>query len=104
MPGWTLRIKETAESTSNTYQVKVTLDEGARKTPVNVPLTFEMTQEDRDNLRWYLEDYLKHPEGPAPEQAARIEKRMQEMGDALAQAVLFGNQDALWRSKQWMPA
>jgi hypothetical protein len=41
---------------------------------------FAMTDEDRNDLRWYLEDYLHDP---APTVAACIEQRMVEVSAEL---------------------
>ena len=49
-------------------------------------------------MRWYLEDYLQYPRDPAPKIAARIEKRMAEIGTELFKGVFQSNDDArdLW--------
>jgi hypothetical protein len=54
--------------------------------------------EDREAIRWYLEEYLLYPFDPAPEVAARVEKRMQEIGAALFRHVFESNSDvaAIW--------
>jgi tetratricopeptide (TPR) repeat protein len=98
MAGRTLRITETAESNPGRYQIHVMLEGAGPRLAATVPLAFEITEQDRDNLRWYLEDYLQHPQDPAPERAARVEQRMEEIGDGLCKAVFFGNRDAqrLW--------
>ena len=41
----------------------------------------------REDLRWYLEDYLQYPHDPAPNIAARIEHRMTKLGTELFEKV-----------------
>ncbi|MER7273183.1 CHAT domain-containing protein [Dactylosporangium sp. NPDC000244] len=54
---------------------------------------FEMTASDREDLRWYLEDYLEYPLDPAPTIAARVEQRMTELGTELFEKI-FASQNA----------
>jgi hypothetical protein len=39
-----------------------------------------MNPQDREDLRWYLEDSLEYPLDPAPEIAARVEQRLGALG------------------------
>jgi tetratricopeptide (TPR) repeat protein len=48
---------------------------------------FVTTDEDAQNIRWYLEDYLLYPAEPAPAIAERVEKRMREIGEKLFAAI-----------------
>ena len=63
---------------------------------------FEMSDQDRRDLQWYLEDYLQQPHDPAPAIAARIEQRMAQIGCELFGKLFEGdgqpNRDAarLW--------
>src|SRR5439155_25153944 len=52
---------------------------------------------DREQLRWYLEDFLEYPLDPAPTIAAGVEARLAELGTRLFEAV-FAGRDAqdLW--------
>ena len=71
-----------------------------------MPLTFELTMQDRERIRWYLEDYLLFPLDPAPKIAGEIEARMAAIGDDLCRAVFFANRDAtrLWdRAREELP-
>lgn len=56
----------------------------------DVNFSFQITQQDHENLRWYLEDYLNHPFDPAPVIAERVERKMSEIGVSLFN-VLFDN-------------
>ncbi|MGB0387457.1 MAG: CHAT domain-containing protein, partial [Ardenticatenaceae bacterium] len=61
-------------------------------------VAFGLTGQDREELRWYLEDYLEHPFDPAPEIAARVEGRMEEIGAGLFGAI-FGADERM--GKVW---
>jgi tetratricopeptide (TPR) repeat protein len=50
------------------------------------------TPEDNEAIRWYLEEYLLYPFDPAPEIAARVEKRMEEIGADLFRHLFESNQ------------
>jgi hypothetical protein len=59
---------------------------------------FLFTAQDREELRWYLEDYLQHAADPASKIAARIEGRISEIGVALFKEIFHNNDDIrdLW--------
>ncbi|QDT25131.1 CHAT domain protein [Gimesia panareensis] len=94
----TLRIKQTTEITG-AYRIELTL-EGNGLAPQNAfaSFSFEMSPQDQEDLRWYLEDYLQFPHDPAPAIAARTEQRMTEIGIELFQAVFDSSTQAtrLW--------
>lgn len=64
----------------------------------NSTFSFQLTEQEQENIRWYLEDYLKNPYDPAPKIAARIEKSLAEIGINLFRSVFQSNEDArdLW--------
>jgi len=67
---------------------------------------FHVTPQDEEDLRWYLEDFLQHPEVPAPTIARRIEGRMADLGAELFKAVFQANDDArdIWgRVRERLP-
>lgn len=68
--------------------------------PVTIPVSaaFALDQDDVERLRWYLEDYLEWPLDPAPALAARVERRLNELGTELFRAVFQSSDDArdLW--------
>ena len=93
-----LRLTQHIEQEDN-FRIEIAFedDDGSRQTAdVNFP--YQFTKEDRVDMRWYLEDYLQYPLDPAPEIAARVEKRMSDLGIELFQKVLQGNDDTrdLW--------
>jgi len=61
-------------------------------------VTFELTNQEHEQIRWYLEDYLQFPQDPSPMIAGRIEQRMAEIGKNLFKAVFHTSENArdLW--------
>ena len=51
-----------------------------------------ITDEDRERIRWYLEDFLEYPLDPAPEIAAGVEGRLAEIGTRLFELVFAGEE------------
>lgn len=81
------------------YRVEIALEgDGLPRQTAVSEFDFVLSAQDREDLRWYLEDYLQYPQDPAPKIAARIEGRMAELGTALFKAVFQSNDDAsdLW--------
>ena len=61
----------------------------------SVRFGFELSARDREDLRWYLEDYLQYPVDPAPEIARAVEARLAALGTELFQQVFRESPDAL---------
>ncbi len=93
-----LRLTQHIEQDDN-FRIEIAFedDDGSRQTAV-VKFPYQFTKQDREDMRWYLEDYLQYPLDPAPKIAARVEERMEELGMELFKQVLQGNEDArdLW--------
>ena len=51
-----------------------------------------ITDEDRERIRWYLEDFLEYPLDPAPTIAAGVEGRLAEIGTRLFDLVFAGEE------------
>ncbi len=47
---------------------------------VEVPFTPFLTEDDYEDLRWYLEDYMDLPDGGAVVRARRIEQSLDALG------------------------
>lgn len=80
------------------HRVEISLEgDGARRTAVS-RFEFALSDQDQEDLRWYLEDFLQYPLDPAPTIAARIEARMAQIGSELFNAIFQSNDDArdLW--------
>ncbi|HEV2854342.1 MAG TPA: CHAT domain-containing protein [Thermoanaerobaculia bacterium] len=80
------------------HRVEATLEgDGARRLAES-NFDFLLLDQDEEDLRWYLEDYLQYPQDPAPAIARRIEERMAEIGTELFRSVFQASEDArgLW--------
>ncbi|MDP2727497.1 MAG: hypothetical protein Q8P59_08115, partial [Dehalococcoidia bacterium] len=64
----------------------------ARACPHPIPFTDPLSTSDRDDLRWYLEDYLQFPYGAEPYRAKQVEEKMAQWGEALF-AQVFAKSD-----------
>jgi hypothetical protein len=73
------------------------VDGGPRQT-ATATVDFPLSEQDQEDLRWYLEDFLQYPQDPAPKVAARIEQRIVEIGTDLFQKVFHTSDDTrdLW--------
>ena len=94
----TLRLTQSAV-TPDRFRVEAALEgDGLPRQIATADFDFPVTPQDREDLRWYLEDYLQHVADPAPKIAARIERRIAEMGTGLFKALFHANDDArdLW--------
>lgn len=84
----TLRLSQYPEGPSK-FRVEAALDgNGSPGRSFVSTFRFGLTAQDREDLRWYLEDYPQYPFDPAPTIAAQIEQRMQEWGKELFNKVL----------------
>jgi hypothetical protein len=64
-----------------------------------------LSGQDREDVRWYLEDYLQYPVAPAPQVAARVEGRLAELGAGLFTGIFEADRDAirLWDAVAGVP-
>lgn len=68
-----------------------------------VPFTFSLTDDDDEDLRWYLEDFMDLPDGGSIVRAKRIERSLDDWGQRLL-AAAFSTEPSrkllgdLWRS------
>jgi hypothetical protein len=94
----TLRLTQHNDSQTGSYRVEVALKGDGPRQTATVRFQFKLTQQEQENIRWYLEDYLQYLSDPAPQIAAKVEKRMAEIGVELFKAIFQANDDArdLW--------
>jgi len=93
-----LRITQTALG-DDRHHVEVSLEgDGLPRQAARSDFEFRFSDQEQENLRWYLEDYLQHVDPPAPQIAAAVERRMIEVGVGLFKAVFQSSDDArdLW--------
>jgi tetratricopeptide (TPR) repeat protein len=95
---YTLRLTQFTED-KDKYRIEIALEGGGlpRQTATS-HYNFKLTDQDQEDIRWYLEDFLQYPHDPAPKIAARIEKRMAQIGTELFKALFQSSDDArdLW--------
>ncbi|TAN55875.1 MAG: CHAT domain-containing protein, partial [Magnetospirillum sp.] len=95
-----IRLSQTPGDTPDRFRVSIRSDgEGASRT-AEVVVIPGVTDRDREDIRWYLEDYANKPSVAPPDIVARIEARMAMIGEDLFRATFEGNGDAhdLWAS------
>ena len=93
-----LRLTQYAESEVTRYRVEIALEGDGPRQTAQVSFDYQLSEKDRENIRWYLEEYLQYPHDPAPQIATIVENRMAEIGVELFKAIFQSNDDArdLW--------
>ncbi len=89
----TLRITQQTAG-ENQYRVEITLEGGQFRQTAVSQFEFNLSPQDQESIRWYLEDYPLYRHEPAPTIADRVEKRMAEIGRELFRHVFQANDDA----------
>ncbi|HXM45230.1 MAG TPA: CHAT domain-containing protein [Bryobacteraceae bacterium] len=74
-----LHLHQFAEG-ENRYRVLAEFENGAVRRSAESRFELQVSAQDQEDIRWYLEDFLQYPMDPAPAIAARIERRMAEIG------------------------
>src|SRR6266852_6251208 len=70
----TLRLTQ-SDAGPDSYRVEVALEgDGLPRQTAPATFGFQLTAQDQEDLRWYLEDYLQYPQDPASTIAARIHR------------------------------
>lgn len=94
-----LQLRLTQRSAGkNRHRVEVSLGGAGARRAFESTFEFLLLDQDEEDLRWYLEDYLQYPEDPAPAIARRVEERMAEIGTGLFRAIFEASDEArgLW--------
>jgi tetratricopeptide (TPR) repeat protein len=90
----TLRLTQTA-SQDDTHTIELEwLNAGPRQI-ATATVALALTDQDQQDIRWYLEDYAEHPFEPHPARAARIEGRMRDLGHELFNGLFGANSRTL---------
>ena len=92
-PSYTLCIRQ-HDPVNGLYRITLRLkqpDQPEMEAEANI--AFALTDQEQEDLRWYLEDYLIYPESSEDVQVAQIEDMMRTRGEELYQKVLAGNLD-----------
>jgi len=92
-----LRLTQHIEKEDD-YRIQIEFENDGTRQTAKACFEFKMTNEDRSDLRWYLEDYLQYPLEPAPKIAERIEGRIRELGIELFKQIFHANDNThdLW--------
>ncbi|HEY6413740.1 MAG TPA: CHAT domain-containing protein [Edaphobacter sp.] len=93
-----LRLTQTNTGVDS-YRVEVALERtGSSRQTATSEFKFSLTAQEREDMRWYFEDYLQYPIEPAPKIAGRIENRLEEIGKELFRSIFQSGDDArdLW--------
>ncbi|MEZ6111073.1 MAG: CHAT domain-containing protein [Pirellulaceae bacterium] len=94
----TLRISQSTIGPGQ-YRAELSFEgDGQPRFTARADFEFQLTPQRREDVRWYLEDYLQYPHDPAPKIAARVEADMQAIGVELFAKVMQANDDTrdLW--------
>ncbi|MFN8484637.1 MAG: CHAT domain-containing protein [Anaerolineae bacterium] len=93
-PTRTLRLTQTRVG-ADTFRVEIAVEgAGVARRTAESTFTFTLTAQEREDVRWYLEDYLQFPADPAPEIAARIERHTDDIGRDLFGKAFDSSRDA----------
>jgi hypothetical protein len=76
-------------------QVKVIWQDGPARRAATATFSYQVSEQEAEKVRWYLEDYAEFPANPAPVLAADAETRLNRIGADLFRRVFTG-QDAAW--------
>lgn len=92
-----LRINQQPGGAPNHYRIDVTASNIPGVQPLNfsTDIEFELTPQDGERIRWYLEDYLQFDEDPAPQIAQQVEAFMAERGEALFRSIFEGSHSGI---------
>jgi tetratricopeptide (TPR) repeat protein len=91
--GATLRLVDRVDGTGHVVDLALE-SAGARRT-ATARVGFELSAREREDVRWYLEDYLQYPVEPAPAIARGIEARLAELGGELFRQVFEADRNTM---------
>jgi tetratricopeptide (TPR) repeat protein len=88
----TLRINQQRGDAPHRYRIEITATGIPNFAPQQFSrdIAFELTPQDGERIRWYLEDYLQFDEDPAPQIARGVEALMANCGGVLFRSLFEG--------------
>ena len=94
----TVRISQFARHDQGRFPIEIECELGGQRRRVRATTAVTLSDSDRRDLHWYLEQYLEETYEPGPRRAAAIERRMAELGEQLFRDIFQANEDAfaLW--------
>jgi tetratricopeptide (TPR) repeat protein len=96
----TLHIRQDAPHDGR-YPIRLTLERDRQaKQEASAHIEFALTEQEQEDLRWYLEDYLQRAESVEPVTVQQVEALMKSRGEELYKKVMTANAgtQALWFS------
>ena len=92
-----LRINQQHGDAPHRYRIEITATDIPNFAPLQFSrdIAFELTPQDGERIRWYLEDYLQFDEDPAPRIAKGVEALMAECGDGLFRSLFEGGHQGI---------
>jgi tetratricopeptide (TPR) repeat protein len=96
----TLHIRQDAPKDGH-YPIRLTLKRHAQPDlEAEAFVEFALTEQEQEDIRWYLEDYLQHADVVEAVTVEQVEERMKARGEELYTKVLAANGDtqAIWFS------
>ena len=96
----TLHIRQDALAEGH-YPIRLTLKRpGQPEQEAEAKIQFALTEQEQEDLRWYLEDYLQRTEAVEAVAVQQVEAMMKSRGEELYEKVLAANRNtqALWFS------
>jgi tetratricopeptide (TPR) repeat protein len=92
-----LQINQEPGGAPHRYRISVRATEIPDRAALNfdTDIEFELTPENGERIRWYLEDYLQFDEEPAPQIAAGVEAFMAQCGEELFRKIFEGSKAAI---------
>src|ERR1051325_1399222 len=96
----TLHIRQDAPKDGR-YPVRLTLKrDGSPDRAAEANIEFALTEQEQEDIRWYLEDYLQRADVAEAVTVGQVEEMMRARGEELYTKVLAanGNTQALWFS------
>jgi tetratricopeptide (TPR) repeat protein len=90
-----LRLRLADRVDGSDHVVDLLLDGAGPQRSASVRFGFELSARDREDARWYLEDYLQYPVDPAPEIARDVEARLTVLGEQLFGRVFRASPEAM---------
>jgi hypothetical protein len=87
-----LRVRFHPPDNSGGYRVRLTGPAGADREAEAAFAPF-LTEEDYEDLRWYLEEYMDLPDGGAVVRAGQVEQRLRDWGRRLYDALFAAAED-----------
>lgn len=79
----TVRLRQFPADSRGRFPIEIELDRAGQRSFVRATTAATLSDDDRKDLHWYLEEYLEQTFAPHPKRAARIEERMAALGEQL---------------------